>query len=146
MTKDQFVQACFQYLNLPYIWGGDDPIIGYDCSGLVQELYSMIGLDPKGDQTAQALYDFFVYRSYSHYADVGSLVFYGKDSCSITHVGLMISEHCMIEAGGGGSRTKSSDDAAKQNAYVRIRPIGARKDLYCILKPKELIFQDPSNT
>lgn len=137
VNKDQFVQACFQYLNIPYIWGGDDPIIGYDCSGLAQELYAMIGIDPPGDQTAQALYNHFRNTSQLK-GDVGSLVFYGKSKTSITHVGVMISLSQMIEAGGGGSKTKSSSDAARQNAYIRIRPINRRTDIVAVLQPSVL--------
>lgn len=137
MDKDQFVKACFQFLNIPYIWGGDDPIIGYDCSGLAQELYAMLGIDPKGDQTAQALYNAFASKS-NRVGDVGSLVFYGKSKTSITHVGVMISPTAMIEAGGGGSKTNTNSDAAKQNAYIRIRPINRRTDVVAVLQPLAL--------
>jgi hypothetical protein len=46
VDQKTFINACLQFLNLPYIWGGDD-FKGYDCSGLVQELYAMIGIDPR---------------------------------------------------------------------------------------------------
>ena len=136
MTKSIFIRIAISYLHLPYKWGGDDPIQGFDCSGLVQELLAIFGMDPKGDQTAQALYNYFKDNSNEGPRDVGTLIFFGRNKNSIGHIGLMLSEHSMIEAGGGGSRTNNLDDAAKQNAYVRIRPFNHRRDVVAILNPK----------
>lgn len=139
MSKDLFRQACLTYLHIPYIWGGDDPIRGMDCSGLVQELLAMIGLDPKGDQTAQGLYDYFKTRS-SQDQQVGSLVFYGASTSKITHVAMMLDQRTIIEAGGGGSSTTSQDAAIRQNAFIRLRPFDRRRDVVAILRPLDLPF------
>ena len=47
------------FIGTPYVWGANGGG-AFDCSGYVQEVLSCIGLDPKGDQTAQKLYDFFI--------------------------------------------------------------------------------------
>jgi cell wall-associated NlpC family hydrolase len=137
VDQKTFINACLQFLNLPYIWGGDD-FKGYDCSGLVQELYAMIGIDPRGDQTAQVLYNYFKGRSTPHKRGVGALVFYGSSPTRVSHVGMMIGDDVMIEAGGGGSRTTSESAAARDNAFVRIRPIDRRSDLIAVLYPMDL--------
>jgi hypothetical protein len=41
----------------------------------------------------------------------------------------------MLEAGGGNSKTTSLAVAAEQNAYVRIRPIRFRKDVFGFRNP-----------
>ncbi len=139
MTKQLFQQACLQYLNLPYIWGGDDPIKGFDCSGLVQELLKMLGIAPPGDMSAQGIHDYFSTRCLTaEPADVGALIFYGKSIKEITHVSMMIDSFTIIEAGGGSSKTIDSDSAAKQNAYIRVRPADHRKDMVGILMPVDL--------
>lgn len=135
MTKDLFTQCCLQFLNLPYKWGGSNPIKGYDCSGLIQDLFAMIDLDPKGDQTAQDLYHYFHARSKEGSRQLGTLIFFGKSTLAITHIGMMLDEFSMIEAGGGGSNTHNLEEAAKQNAFVRIRPFNHRKDLVAIITP-----------
>jgi cell wall-associated NlpC family hydrolase len=138
MTRILFQQCCAQYLNIPYLWGGDDPMQGFDCSGLVQELLAMIGLDPIGDQTAQVLHDHFRGKSLEGVLDTGALVFFGQTRKHITHVGLMLDDQTMIEAGGGGSKTTDLTGAVKQNAYIRIRPYNKRNDLVAVLLPQGL--------
>ena len=118
----------------PYIWGGDDPMKGFDCSGFVQECLDSIGLDPKGDQTAQALYNYYRH-SKTHEAKKGNILFFGKDSVSITHTAICLNSILMIEAGGGRSTTKTIQDAINQNAFIRVRPITNRADLIAIVNP-----------
>lgn len=124
------------FVGLPYIWGGDDPIVGFDCSGLVQEILASAGIDPPGDQSAQALYDKLYETSSLNVYGPGSVAFYGKSVREITHVAFMIDTYRIVEAGGGGSKTLTREDAAKQNAYVRIRTVKHRLDLVAVLKPR----------
>ena len=136
MTPIQIaIQYAFSLLGLPYRWGGDDPMGGFDCSGLVQEILASVGLDPAGDQSAQMLYDYFKPISQSVMSP-GALAFYGKDVKSITHVAYIVGGRSVIEAGGGGSATTSLDSAIKQNAYTRVRPIDHRKDRVAVLMPR----------
>jgi cell wall-associated NlpC family hydrolase len=138
MTREIFQAACIAFINIPYRWGGDDPIHGFDCSGLAQELMDMLGLDPIGDQTAQGLYEHFKAKSSGKAKTTGTLCFYGKNDKSITHVGVMLDSTTMIEAGGGGSTTTTHDAAAIQNAYIRLRPFNKRRDLIAVITPDGL--------
>jgi len=128
------IEYAMSFLGKAYIWGGDDPILGYDCSGLVQEILASVGMDPPGDQTAHNLYIHFMGEPHTTKSKAGSLVFFGERP-RITHVGFMIDNWRMIEAGGGGSRTKTVADAAAQNAYIRIRPVYKRSDLIGFIHP-----------
>lgn len=115
------------FIGQPYRWGGDDPINGFDCSGLCQEILASCGMDPVGDQTADALYRVWKTKG-TQQRTLGALAFYGTEA-KVTHVAFMIDSNRIVEAGGGGSKTLTREDAASQNAYVRIRPVDARKDL-----------------
>jgi len=125
----------YQFIGKPYRWGGDDPIDGFDCSGLVQELLAAVEMDPPGDQNAQALYDHFKTRNQGRVLGLGALCFYGESLTKITHVAMMIDSVSVIEAGGGGSKTNTLKDAAEQNAFVRLRRFDRRKDLLAVLMP-----------
>lgn len=111
-------------VGLPYRWGGDDPVHGFDCSGLVLELLESQGAYTGGDTTAAGLHKFLA----GHGVDApgfGVLAFFGTP---ISHVAFCLNGQLMLEAGGGGAKTTSLEAAAAQNAYVRVRPIRQRKD------------------
>jgi len=132
MTTDLFRHALLQFLNIPYKWGGNDPIHGLDCSGFLQWGLAMVGLDPKGDQSAQTLHDYFKDKDAKLEDGMRghlNLLFFGTDEFNITHCAFGLGFGSMIEAGGGNSRTLTVDDAIQQGAFIRIRPVSARKDL-----------------
>lgn len=125
-----------RFIGLPYRWGGDDPMSGYDCSGLLIECLSSIGHAPPHDMNAQGLYNYFKPIAADNVLGAGALCFYGQATDKISHVALMIDLGFVLEAGGGNSKTTSLDQAIKQNAFIRVRPFDNRKDLLAILMPR----------
>jgi cell wall-associated NlpC family hydrolase len=124
-------------LGVPYVWGGDNPFTGFDCSGYVQYVLKSVGEDPKGDQTAQGLYNHYSREGTPVQApQEGALIFYGTSVNKITHVALAIDKIRIIEAGGGGRENKSIKDCKKNGACVRERPYNHRKDLVAIVMPR----------
>jgi cell wall-associated NlpC family hydrolase len=128
-------QVALSLLGKPYVWGGDDPLAGFDCNGLVQEILKSVGAAPPARQTAQGLYNYFQPFARRGVTELGSLAFFGSSTDHISHVALMLDNSHMVEAGGGDGETLTLADAIKQNAYVRIRPITHRKDLVAVLRP-----------
>ncbi len=135
--KTNLYNLAMSLLNKPYIWGGKTPIKGMDCSGVVCELLQSLGFVKNSEEmNAQNLYTDFVKTSQeTDTPDFGSLIFFGKDLQSISHVGFGLNKTQMIEAGGGTSATVSEEIAEKTNAYVKIRPYRHRSDLLVILNP-----------
>ncbi len=131
---DLMIKYAISWIGTRYKWGGENHE-GWDCSGLVQEILASVGADPKYDQTAQALYDHFKCFGTRDIKEPGSLAFFGFNDERITHVGFMVDPFRMVEAGGGGSRTHTPEDAIRQNAFVRIRPIKSRTNLVCTILP-----------
>ncbi len=113
-------------IGQPYIWGGDSPIEGYDCSGLVIEALKAVGVLPRlGDWTSEGLFIYFQKRQ-TKKLKPGCLLFYNRGH-KIGHVEIVwrvIGDRALvIAAAGGGSKTKTREDAAEQNAYVKVRPL-----------------------
>lgn len=138
MNAGLFQSYCLRLIGLPYVWGGDDPLRGFDCSGLVNEILEAFGAHPKSgtDLTAQGLYDALSKVGQYNSTNIGACAFYGKTYSQITHCGLLVYPDIIIEAGSGTSNTKTVQDAIEQNAYVRFRPLNRRKDLITCILPK----------
>ena len=123
--RETALKIAWSFLGRPYIWGGDDPMRGFDCSGFVIECLKSVGkLPQKGDWTANTLFGLF--RKVQD-PDLGCLVFWG--SPRIIHVEFCIDDKLSIGASGGGSRTKTEADAISQNAYIKIRPFRSRNGI-----------------
>lgn len=126
------------FIGVPYYWGGDHPAQGLDCSGLIQEVLMAVGIDPAGDQNAQALYEYFLKNHADSPPGPGALVFYGKSLKEITHVALMTTPYTVIEAAGGSSKMTGPDalkEAIAGKAFVKERPLNRRKDIVAIIMP-----------
>lgn len=98
----KIIQIATEYEGQPYVFGGNSPDTGFDCSGIVQYAYSKIGI--KLSRTAQDQYDQSTKVTASE-AKAGDLVFFkGTYHCAdyITHVGIYVSNHKMYQAGGPG--------------------------------------------
>lgn len=137
MDKKQILYDLIKaHLGIPYIWGGDDPS-GYDCSGFILELLKSHGIVENGfDATSKGLFTRLKARTGSAVvpaAGFGRIAFYGSDIGTITHVAICLDDRLVAEAGGGDQTVKTADDAARKNAFIRIRPLACRKDLVAIL-------------
>lgn len=138
--KDIADKIAFNFLGKPYIWGGDDPVNGFDCSGFCIEILKSIGLLPRqGDWTAQGLWHKFskceVDKPYA-----GCLVFWTNiKGDKIIHVEYAVSNYLAIGASGGGSKTRNKQDAINQNAYIKVRPWGSRPRIKGFIDPYLII-------
>ncbi|HEX2902340.1 MAG TPA: NlpC/P60 family protein [Jatrophihabitans sp.] len=84
----QIVAAAKKFLGGKYVWGGEDPKVGFDCSGLVQYTYRGLGLSTPRvaqDQFAAA------HMITAGRAVPGDLVFYHDSYGNVYHVGIYVS-------------------------------------------------------
>lgn len=128
--KELAVNYAMNFIGVDYKWGGETAH-GFDCSGFVQEILKSVGLDPKGDQTANALYEIFKEKSVK-YPSKAVLAFWPKTGIK-THIAMCIDDELIIEAGGGNSTTTNPVIAEKQRAFVRVRTLDNRGDDYALL-------------
>jgi len=83
-------------VGTPYIWGGETPGVGFDCSGLVQAAYKVAGISLP--RVAQDQYDAGPQLSPGTPLEPGDLVFFGGGPTDITHVGIYIGNGQMVDA------------------------------------------------
>jgi|APDOM4702015159_1054818.scaffolds.fasta_scaffold45519_2 cell wall-associated NlpC family hydrolase len=96
-NASKIAETAMDYLNTPYLWGGRS-IMGIDCSGLVQVVYHMRGLDLPRDAAQQAVYGDAI--DFIDEAMPGDLAFFDNLSGEIIHVGIIIGPGKILHASG----------------------------------------------
>lgn len=136
---DWLIRYAYSFIGKPYVFGGDDPISGFDCSGFVSELLRAAGVvPPHYRDTAQGIYNLLDKTGSFNALLPGALAFYGENALKITHVGFCLDSRFMIEAGGGDSSTTTPAVQIQKNSFVRLRPIRYRQDFLFTLRPTYL--------
>ena len=127
------------FIGRPYIWAGNGSGKcdgGFDCSGLVVESLQAVGVLANGsDYSAKALYKHLLDQGWIKvprgFETASDLCFWGKAEGSINHVSIVIGSRQHLEAGGGGSGSKT---AGTSIGMVRVRPLSSRVDLLATLR------------
>ena len=99
---EDVVRVAQSLLNVPYLWGGKN-IMGYDCSGFTQTVYSVFGINLLRNAREQVTQGQVV-GSLAE-AQPGDLVFFdhsdrNPEATKITHVGMLISPTEVIHCAG----------------------------------------------
>jgi cell wall-associated NlpC family hydrolase len=93
------VEIAHRYLGVKYVFGGSDPAVGLDCSGLVQLVFRQVG--SALPRTAQQQFDATV-RVPLEQLQPGDLVFFARTYADphdwITHVGIYVGGGLQINA------------------------------------------------
>jgi cell wall-associated NlpC family hydrolase len=121
----QAVALAYQFLGIPYVWGGATPA-GFDCSGLTMYVYRQLGIK-LGHYTG------FQYYEGRHVSrdqlEPGDLVFFHANSAGVPqHEGMYIGSGAFIHAPHTGDvvRVSSLFDTRYALSYVgAVRPYAA---------------------
>jgi cell wall-associated NlpC family hydrolase len=127
VVREQLSSTGLRFMGIPYLWGGASPK-GFDCSGLIQKIFSLNGQLLPRDSDMQARcgklkpvpnVDSFL---------TGDLLFFGTDREKITHVGMYLSNALFLHAYG----------------YVRIGSLDPKNPLFDAKLSKDWQFtRDP---
>lgn len=123
----QVIRRLERQLGKPYVWGGQTPEQGFDCSGLVFYAFNHV-LQRKLPRTANAMYrDRALPPIGQPQLRRGDLIFFSiKTPNAADHVGVYLGEGQFIEAPRTGKNIRIS---RLDNGYWQERYLGARRVL-----------------
>lgn len=119
---EMVVQAGLETIGTPYVWGGDDPEAGFDCSGLTQFVYREIaGMELPRTAREQRRAGTGISKKE---LKPGDLVFFTTTRRrTVSHVGIYIGNNQFVHAPTRGSavRVDSLDNKYWSRNYVAAR-------------------------
>lgn len=122
MTANELVAYATNLIGTPYVWGGNTPAQGLDCSGLLYYIQKKAGSDVR-DMTASG-YSKLGKKIEIGQKKPGDFIFFGRP---VTHCAIYVGNGYMIESRGGRKNT-----AENPGMGVVKSPVSRRSDLSCI--------------
>lgn len=122
MTANELVAYATNLIGTPYVWGGNTPAQGLDCSGLLYYIQKKAGSEVE-DMTASG------YSTIGKKIDIGQkkpgdFLFFGRP---VSHCAIYVGNGYMIESRGGRKNTASNPGIGVVKSLV-----SRRSDLSCI--------------
>ena len=122
MTANELVAYATNLIGTPYVWGGNTPAQGLDCSGLLYYIQKKAGSDVR-DMTASG-YSELGKKIEIGQKKPGDFLFFGRP---VTHCAIYAGNGYMIESQGGRKNTASNPGIGVVKSLV-----SRRSDLSCI--------------
>jgi len=107
--NDSIVNIATKLMGIQYLWGGKSSF-GFDCSGFVQTVYLLTGIDLPRDSKDQERFSSFVDITIQN-ASAGDLIFFSEND-NISHVGIYLNDGKFIHCS-GEVKINSFDSADK---------------------------------
>lgn len=122
MTANELVAYATNLIGTPYVWGGNTPAQGLDCSGLLYYVQKKAGSNVR-DMTASG-YSMHGKKIGIGQEKPGDFLFFGRP---VTHCAIYVGNGYMIESRGGRKNTADNPGMG----VVKSR-VSRRSDLSCI--------------
>ncbi|MGE5259081.1 MAG: NlpC/P60 family protein, partial [Hyphomicrobiales bacterium] len=122
--RREIVRTAERFIGVPYKWGGESTVAGFDCSGLTMVVYQLNGLElPRTSADQWAAGTPVNERDLSQ----GDLVFFAtRGGNKVSHVGIYLGGDNFLHAPGRGNTIQV---ASLSSDYFRARYLGARSYL-----------------
>ncbi|NLB20942.1 MAG: hypothetical protein GX829_09025, partial [Clostridium sp.] len=115
VNGSEILEYAKTFLGLPYIWGGNSPDEGFDCSGLIKYVYANFGYQTPRVSYQQAEFGREVSMDE---LQIGDILYFGNSK--VSHTAIYAGDNTMLHA-------------PRPDQFVEIRDIGWHVDTYEIV-------------
>lgn len=116
LSREHLIAYARRFLGVTYFWGGKTPR-GFDCSGFVQFIHKLFGIQLRRDSWMQFEDSRFV-SDQNMAGQPGDLMFFSESGERITHVGFCLGSGLLLHARGMVRVNSLQDDHALFDATL----------------------------
>ena len=117
-SRTGIVETAQLFLGVPYLWGGRSAA-GFDCSGFVQTVFELNGIDLPRDTGQQIKLGKEIGKDYAE-AQKGDLLFFSNSKGRVNHIGIYLEEGRFIHSSGMVKvNGLNSDDTLYDENYLK---------------------------
>ncbi len=111
---ERFRMFCYKLVDLPYVWGGENGILGSDCSGTICFALYMMGYDVR--VAANFLFRNMFTKHVKKHDDLTKImaVFYLNENGKATHVTPVVGSYVVLDADGTMLRLRTARAVSTQ--------------------------------
>jgi len=120
----ELISYAKSFIGIPYLWGGKSSL-GFDCSGFVQTVFKMTGINMPRDASQQILRENLYDINYCD-AQTGDLLFFMEDNY-VNHVAIYLGNQEIIHSSGS---VKIENLADNDKLYKKIYKVMSIKNLF----------------
>ncbi|MCK5100248.1 MAG: C40 family peptidase [Desulfobacteraceae bacterium] len=118
--RERIINTASKYIGVPYSWGGEDSVTGFDCSGLTSSVYRESGVMLPRTSRQQYKTGMFVLKKD---LQQGDLIFFKTRGKAVSHVGIYTGNSRFVHAPGKGQTVcfQSLNASYYKNNYAGAR-------------------------
>ena len=116
----ELISYAKSFIGIPYLWGGKSSL-GFDCSGFVQTVFKMTGINMPRDASQQILRENLYDINYCD-AKTGDLLFFMEDNY-VNHVAIYLGNQEIIHSSGSVKVENLADNDKLYNNMYKVMSI-----------------------
>jgi cell wall-associated NlpC family hydrolase len=125
-TAARVLQTAARYLRVPYVWGGNTPESGFDCSGFTKYVFAKQGIELPRTSREQAHAGQGIALDYAAFQP-GDLLLFAEPDEAISHVAIYVGDGRIIHASSAAGEVTYLDLDGDRGAWYVQNMVAARR-------------------